>query len=76
MDKYKFVEALKRFAHDNGAVVRVNLVNSNGSPMDGAKLESLDENILRNCRIASAIVIPTSVVAEVETIIDHEEGEH
>ncbi len=74
MDKYKFVEALKRFAQDNGAVVRLNLINSNGSPMDGAKLESLNENLLRDCRIASAVVIPISIVEE-ETIVDSEEGD-
>ena len=58
MDKTKFVEELKEFAKDIGAVVKVNLINPNGSHLDGVKLETLNENLLKTCQLTSAVIIP------------------
>lgn len=69
MDKIKFVEELKEFAEGIGAVAKVNLVNPNGSHLDGVKLETLNENLLKTCQVTSAIIIPklTGVVESEQT---------
>ncbi len=77
MDKIKFVEELKEFAKDIGAVVKVNLINPNGSHLDGVKLETLNENLLKTCQVTSAVIIPklTEVEESRKTFVSYEEEE-
>jgi hypothetical protein len=74
MDKYRFIDELREFAQNIGADVRVNLVNPKGSPLDGCKLDTLNPNLLRECKLVSAIIIPKLTEAE-KTSVDFEEEE-
>jgi hypothetical protein len=66
MDKKEFVEELKDLADRSGALVRLNLVNTKGSPMNNCRLEVMDPRLIESCQLTSALIIPKFDKEEVD----------